>query len=264
MPRLPRSSRCAVSTSIPIQRRRLDRARVRAAYQSANADVTRVSPPWRRYGRRFVQIRMTVPDVRRLHEVGPLSWSTYRFDEENGHHVFEQKVGASALRPGTLGKVGWNGSEIVAFRLHLPSRILWHNARDLDTGQPRGAARGNILAWEQQLADRLDGTPIDIKVEMDSQSILTGRCGCSGARSWRRSACWRCSSGSPSGRAPTPPLRRRAPDRRSYSVRVSASVRRSFLTDSSPRPLASERASIRSTLLLTTPASVTCPPSTIT
>lgn len=151
---------------------RLDPARVRAAYQSANADVTRVSPPWRRSGRRFVQIRMTVPDVRRLHEVGPLSWSTYRFDEENGHHVFEQKVGASALRPGTLGKVGWNGSEIVAFRLHLPSRILWHNARNLDTGQPRGAARGNILAWEQHLADRLDGTPIDIKVEMDSQSIL--------------------------------------------------------------------------------------------
>jgi hypothetical protein len=86
--------------------------------------------------------------------------------------VFEQKVRASALKPGTLQRVGWDGSEIVAFRLHLPSRIIWHNARDLQSGQPRTAARGNILSWEQHLTDRLDGTPVDIRVEMDSQSIL--------------------------------------------------------------------------------------------
>lgn len=151
---------------------RLDTARLRAAYESPVTEVTRVSPPWRRAGRRFVQVRIAVSDVGRLHEVAPLSWSHYRFEQESGHHVYEQKVGASALRPGTLGKVGWNGSEIVAFRLHLPSRILWHNARDLETGQARGAARGNILAWEQHLTDRLDGTPVDMRVEMDSQSIL--------------------------------------------------------------------------------------------
>ena len=63
-------------------------------------------------------------------------------------------------------------SEVVGFRLHLPSRIVWHNSRDLETNEPRGVARGNILAWEQHLADRLDGAPLDIKVEMDSQSIL--------------------------------------------------------------------------------------------
>ncbi len=151
---------------------RLDAGAVRAAYQSPVTEVTRVSPPWRRAGRRFVQVRLTVKDVRRLSEVPALAWSTYRLGVENGHHVFEQKVGAAALRPGTLGRFGWNGSEIVAFRLHLPSRILWHNARDLETGQPRGAARGNILGWEQHLADRLDGTPVEIRVEMDSQSIL--------------------------------------------------------------------------------------------
>lgn len=151
---------------------RVDAERIRAAYRSPVADVTRVSPPWRRAGRRFVQVRLAVKDIRRLSEVGPLSWSRYRLAPENGHHVFEQKVGASALRAGTLQNVGWNGSEIVAFRLHLPSRIIWHNARDLATGQPRPAARGNILAWEQHLADRLEGTPVDIRVEMDSLSIL--------------------------------------------------------------------------------------------
>ena len=68
--------------------------------------------------------------------------------------------------------MGWTGNELVGFRLHLPSRIIWHNARDLVTDEPRDHERGNILAWEQHLADRLEGTPLHIKVEMDSQSIL--------------------------------------------------------------------------------------------
>lgn len=151
---------------------RLDLDKIRAAYQSPSTDVTRVSPPWRRSGRRFVQIRIKVKDVRKLNGVAPFSWSRYEFAPQNGHHIFEQKIGASALRPGTLQNVGWNGSELVAFRLHLPSRIIWHNSRDLETGQPVSTARGNILGWEQHLTDRLDGTPIDIRVEMDSQSIL--------------------------------------------------------------------------------------------
>ena len=153
-------------------RTRLDLSRIRTAYESPVTEVTRVSPPWRRAGRRFVQIRMTVADVRRLSEARPFGWSHYDLSAQNGHHVFEQKVGASALRPGTLQNVGWNGSEIVAFRLHLPSRIIWHNSRDVDTNQPTDTKRGNILAWEQHLTDRLDGAPLDIKVEMDSQSIL--------------------------------------------------------------------------------------------
>jgi hypothetical protein len=151
---------------------RLDRDRVASLYQSAVTNVARVSPPWRRAGRRFVQVRIDVPDVRRLSEAAPFSWSHYSLSAENGKAVFEQKVGPSALRAGTLKQVGWNGSEIVAFRLHLPSRILWHNSRDLETNQPNDVRRGNILAWEQHLADRLDGVPLEMRVEMDNQSIL--------------------------------------------------------------------------------------------
>jgi hypothetical protein len=149
-----------------------DSAKIRAAYESPVSRVTRVSPPWRRGGRRFIQIRVETTDVRKLSEVAPLSWSRYQLGQTDGHHVFEQNVGASALRPGTLQNVGWKGNELVGFRLHLPSRILWHNSRDLETNETRGAARGNILAWEQHLADRLDGAPLHIRVEMDSQSIL--------------------------------------------------------------------------------------------
>ena len=148
-----------------------DLARIRAAYESPVTKVTRLTQ-WRRAGRRFVQVRLETSDITKLSEAAPLSWSRYQLAASGGHHVFEQKVGASALRPGTLQKVGWTGGEVVGFRLHLPSRIVWHNSRDLETNEARDVARGNILAWEQHLADRLDGAPLDIKVEMDSQSIL--------------------------------------------------------------------------------------------
>ena len=136
------------------------------------SDVKRVSRPWHRKGRRFVQIRIEVPDIRRLGEVAPFAWSTYQFGGGDGKHVYKQSVGPSALQPGTLKNYGWDGSEIVAFRLHLPSKILYQNARDIETNEPAHASRGNIVAWEQHLADRLDGRPVEIHVEMESQSIL--------------------------------------------------------------------------------------------
>jgi hypothetical protein len=153
-------------------RARIDNQKIRAAYTSDVTEVQRISPPWNRAGRRFVQVRLKITDIRKASTVSPLAWSRYQLTEAGGHHVYEQNVGASALRPGTLQNVGWNGSEIVAFRLHLPSRILFHNSRDVETNQPRDADRGNILAWEQHLADRLDGRPVQIRVEMESQLIL--------------------------------------------------------------------------------------------
>jgi hypothetical protein len=150
----------------------VDRDAIRAAYQSGNTDVTRVSRPWRRDGRRFVQIRVAVKDIRQLTATPPFAWSRYSLVEENGQRVFRQEVGASALHPGTLRNVGWKGQELVAFRVHLPSRILYHNARDVDTNEVSTVQRGNILSWEQQLADRLDGRPVSIEVRMDTQSIL--------------------------------------------------------------------------------------------
>ena len=151
---------------------RLDREQIRAAYTSPLTDVTRVSRPWRRQGRRFVQVRLHVADIRKLSEVAPFSWSTYEMAEKDGLVVYRQTIGKSAMRPGTLRNVGWSGGELVAFRLHMPSRIAWHNARDLETNETSDIARGNILSWEQHLTDRLDGRPISIEVRMDRQSIL--------------------------------------------------------------------------------------------
>ena len=151
---------------------RLDRDIVRAAYQSPLTEVRRVSRPWRRQGRQFIQVRVRVSDIRKLSQVPPFSWSTYELAEKDGVVVYKQHVGRSALRPAGMANVGWKGGELVAFKLHLPSRIIWHNARDLDTNEPADIARGNILAWEQQMSDRLDGRPIAVEVRLDRQSIL--------------------------------------------------------------------------------------------
>lgn len=151
---------------------RVDRDRIRALYESPVIEVTRVSRPWRRHGRNFVQVRVSVDDIRRLSDAPTFSWSKYELVGSDTEFVFRQVIGPSAHRPGTLKNVGWDGSEVVAFRVHFPSRILDHNARDLQTDVPSEIARGNILAWEQRLADRLDGQPVTIQVKMDPQSIL--------------------------------------------------------------------------------------------
>jgi hypothetical protein len=151
---------------------RISRDQIRALFTTPVTEVTRVSREWRRKGRRFVQVRVRFSDVRKLQEAGPFSWSSYSLTQEDGKHVFVQRVGPSAMKPGSLQNYGWDGSEIVAFRLHLPSKILFHNSRDLEQNVTRDPDRGNILAWEQHLADRLDGRPMEVWVEMESQSIL--------------------------------------------------------------------------------------------
>jgi hypothetical protein len=151
---------------------RIDRDHIRDLFSSPATSVTRVSRPWTRRGRRFVQVRIRIADVRRLREAPAFAWSKYGFTQENGRHVFTQVVGPAAMKPGSLKNYGWDGKEMVAFRLHLPSKILFHNARDVETNETASVARGNILAWEQPLADRLDGRPVEVRVEMESQSIL--------------------------------------------------------------------------------------------
>jgi len=142
---------------------RLDRDAVRALFDSPVSRVANVSTS-RRDGRRYVHLRLEVDDLRRLGASPMFAWSTYRFDVRGDAAEYAQKVGAASGR--AVGEVGWTGRELVAFRLHLPSRVTFHNSPS------REVLRGNIIAWEQPLADRRKGTPIDIEVRMASGSIL--------------------------------------------------------------------------------------------
>ena len=141
---------------------RFDRREFRRLYEGPGVSVREVSA-FRRHGRRFVHVRLDVSDITALPRLVPLSWSRYRLDRLSDEYRFVQEVGPAAQID--VGDVGWSGRELVAFRVHLPSRINFHNS-------PLGVERGNILAWEQTLLERLAGTPLRIEARMQTQSIL--------------------------------------------------------------------------------------------
>ena len=148
---------------------RVDTAAVRAYYTTPVTRVIRVSQS-RRNNRRFAHIRLDVDDITKLGSAAPFAWSAYQFKRDGDQFKYLQTVGTAAGKD--VGNVGWNGSEIVAFRLHVPSKIRYHNTK-------REVGRGNILVWEQSLADRLRGVAIvddaggsALDARMDAQSIL--------------------------------------------------------------------------------------------
>jgi len=141
---------------------RFDRQEFRRLYEGPGVAVREVSA-FRRHGRRFVHVRLQVSDIAQLPRLVPLSWSRYRFDRLEQEFRFVQEVGPAARLQ--IADVGWTGDELVAFRVHLPSRINFHNS-------PIGVERGNILVWEQPLRDRLAGTPLRMEARMETESIL--------------------------------------------------------------------------------------------
>jgi hypothetical protein len=157
---------------------RLDLDAVRDYFRAPGVRVAAINQS-RWSGRRFVHVRLDVDDVRRLSSTPPFQWSTYRFDREGDHYVYEQTVGKPAADAAAAGVRGaaagsqrtgrppaWTGRELVAFRLHLPSKIDYHNTPTHEV------ARGNILIWEQPLADRVRGVPLTLQARMQTQSIL--------------------------------------------------------------------------------------------
>jgi hypothetical protein len=141
----------------------VDRDAVRRFFQSPVTDVTRVSRPWERHGRKFVQVRVATADIRSLSRSVPFAWSVYGFTPRGETVTFVQVMGASVL-PNARGP--WQGGELVAVRLHVPAKIQFHNAPS------KQVERGNIVSWEQPLKDRLAGQPLRVEVRMERNSIL--------------------------------------------------------------------------------------------
>jgi len=148
-----------------------DRDTIQRLFAAAGCAVENVSRIWTRSGRRFVQVRIAAADVKQLPSCAPLAWSSYGLApiDDDGLR-YQQLVGAAA--GADPGVVNWRGDELVAFKLHLPSRIRWHNVKLLDGTTNGEIERGNILTWVQTLKARRAGTPLEIAVEMDQTSIL--------------------------------------------------------------------------------------------
>jgi hypothetical protein len=143
----------------------IDRDAVRAWFTTPVTRVTRRPTLSRRSARRFVHVRLDVDDVRSLAQAAPLAWSTYAFAKDGDLLDYRQVVGPPTGKAVT--DVGWSGDEIVAFRLHLPSTVVYTNA------SAANHKRGNILVWEQSLRERLRGEPLTLEARIESESILT-------------------------------------------------------------------------------------------
>jgi hypothetical protein len=141
---------------------RFDRYAFRRLYEGPGVSVREVSTS-RRHGRRFVHVRLDVSDIAALPKLVPLSWSRYRLERLDEEFRFVHEVGPAAELD--VGDVGWTGSELIAFRVHPPSRINFHNS-------PLGVERGNMLVWEQTLRARLSGVPLRMEARMQTESIL--------------------------------------------------------------------------------------------
>jgi hypothetical protein len=144
-------------------RARLDRNDVRAVFESPATRVANVSLS-RRDGRRYVHVRIEAPDIRQVSTAAPFAWSTYALESRSDLFVYKQQLGASAGKD--VGDVGWTGGELVAVRLHLPSRVTFQNQQNV------AIQRGNIIPWEQPLTARMAGEPLSIEVHMEQDSIL--------------------------------------------------------------------------------------------
>lgn len=143
---------------------RLDKAAIRAYFTTPVTRVTRLPRTSRRNNRQFVHVRVEVDDVRRLGEAAPFAWSSVQFTNAGDGVTYRQSIGPPAGQP--LGPGRWTGEELVAFRLHIPSQITFHNA---GAGNPQ---RGNILVWDQLLTERLRSAPLTLDARMEPRSIL--------------------------------------------------------------------------------------------
>jgi hypothetical protein len=149
----------------------IDRDGIRRVLESSGCTVDSVSRPWTRLGRRFVQMQIAIADVRQPQPCGLLAWSSYSLTSIDPDGLeYQQTVGPSA-KTTAPSAAAWDGTELVAFKLHAPSRIRYQNVKRLD-GTNGTYERGNILTWEQRLSDRLAGTPVAMDVKMDATSIL--------------------------------------------------------------------------------------------
>ena len=144
---------------------RVDRESVVRYFTTPATRVGRVTTS-RRRGRQYVHVRLDTHDLSSLSTAAPFAWSSYSLARRGETVVYKQMVGGRASARESVNDGEWAGDDLVAFRIHVPSVVEYHNAG------PGNLRRGNIVVYEQSLKDRLLGQPIEIEVRMEPRSIL--------------------------------------------------------------------------------------------
>ena len=142
----------------------ISREAVGAFYTAPVMRLARRPSLSRRSGQRFAHVRLDVDHIDQLPAAAAFAWSSYTLERSGQLFTFTQQIGKPA---GGVPSPEWTGDELVAFRLHPPSAVVYHNAG------PENLRRGNILVWEQPLAARLRGEPLALEARFESRSILS-------------------------------------------------------------------------------------------
>jgi len=121
---------------------------------------TRVS---RREGRSYMLVTADFDDVNRLS--GSPAFPDLRIALQR--HGERLELDGAWRRPAGTPDVSQGERQgLVAVRFHLPSKVYSHRSA------VGGVERGNIVGWREDLAQALDGRPLEFGARLDSRSIL--------------------------------------------------------------------------------------------
>jgi hypothetical protein len=130
----------------------------RALFERSGLRVRKVSVT-RRAGRPYLFVAAEFEDVNRLSGTPAFPDLQIRLAPEGERLRLHGAWRAAARAPAA-------DDGLLAVRFHLPSKIFWHhNAHD-------GVERGNIVGWRQDVAQGLQGRPLEFAALMDERSIL--------------------------------------------------------------------------------------------
>ncbi len=136
------------------------REAARALFERSGLRVRRVTLT-QREGRPYLSVSADFGDVNRLSGSAAFPDIHIGMRPEKERLVLEGSWRKPSSSPAPSERDG-----LMAVRFHLPSKVYAHQNAVL------GVERGNIASWRQEVAQALEGRPLDFGATMDQRSIL--------------------------------------------------------------------------------------------
>lgn len=134
---------------------------LRRFYESPDLKVVSVKGS-RREGRAYFHVRGRFQDINRLSHHPAFRGRQLRLEQQAETLRFRAEIVGGEMVPGVRGL---RDDDLVAFRIHFPSPVHYHNSRS-------GVERGNIVVWQQTVAAHLKGEPLVLEARFDRLTVL--------------------------------------------------------------------------------------------